>query len=72
MLYTADMTKDEEEWAVEDHIRGDQLSVVIDNLSPDTHYYFKIQARNSKGYSPVSPTVIFLTMSGEYDVMAIL
>lgn len=63
VMYTADMTQDEDEWA-EDHISGDKLSTVIKNLSPDTHYYFKIRARNSRGYGPGSPTVIFLTMSG--------
>jgi neogenin len=40
---------------------GDRLSTVIRDLTPDTTYYFKVQARNSKGNGPMSPTVIFRT-----------
>ena len=69
MLYTADLDLEESYWAEEDHIPGDRLSVIIDNLSPETTYYFKIQARNSKGYGPVSPTAIFLTKRGKHCIL---
>ena len=43
---------------------GDKTSTEIRSLDPDTKYYFKIQARNSKGYGPHSPVVMFRTRNG--------
>ena len=42
---------------------GDKTSTEIRSLDPDTKYYFKIQARNSKGYGPHSPVTVFRTRS---------
>ncbi|KAK1337894.1 LOW QUALITY PROTEIN: hypothetical protein QTO34_000995 [Cnephaeus nilssonii] len=36
----------------------------IENLKPNTRYYFKVQAKNPQGYGPVSPSVSFVTESG--------
>uniref|UniRef100_A0A4X1VWQ5 Fibronectin type III domain-containing protein 1 n=1 Tax=Sus scrofa TaxID=9823 RepID=A0A4X1VWQ5_PIG len=36
----------------------------IENLKPNTRYYFKVQAKNPHGYGPVSPSVSFITESG--------
>uniref|UniRef100_A0A5F8G3H4 Fibronectin type III domain-containing protein 1 n=1 Tax=Monodelphis domestica TaxID=13616 RepID=A0A5F8G3H4_MONDO len=35
----------------------------IENLKPNTRYYFKVQAKNPYGYGPVSPSVSFVTES---------
>ncbi|XP_074044057.1 fibronectin type III domain-containing protein 1 isoform X2 [Macrotis lagotis] len=35
----------------------------IENLKPNTRYYFKVQAKNSHGYGPISPSVSFVTES---------
>nr|XP_033793976.1 fibronectin type III domain-containing protein 1 isoform X2 [Geotrypetes seraphini] len=35
----------------------------IENLKPNTRYYFKIQAKNPHGYGPVSPSLAFVTES---------
>uniref|UniRef100_A0A8D0PW59 Fibronectin type III domain-containing protein 1 n=1 Tax=Sus scrofa TaxID=9823 RepID=A0A8D0PW59_PIG len=35
----------------------------IENLKPNTRYYFKVQAKNPHGYGPVSPSVSFITES---------
>ncbi|XP_077139266.1 fibronectin type III domain-containing protein 1 [Ranitomeya variabilis] len=35
----------------------------IENLKPNTRYYFKIQARNPHGLGPMSPSVSFVTES---------
>ncbi|EPY85243.1 hypothetical protein CB1_000390058 [Camelus ferus] len=36
----------------------------IENLKPNTRYYFKVQAKNPHGYGPVSSSVSFVTESG--------
>ncbi|KAM4770965.1 fibronectin type III domain-containing protein 1 [Rhinophrynus dorsalis] len=38
-------------------------SFPIENLKPNTRYYFKIQAKNPYGFGPVSPSVSFVTES---------
>ncbi len=65
MFYTTDSTQRDRDWVVED-IRGDRLSVTIVDLSPETTYYFKVQARNSVGSGPSSPTVIYRTPKCKY------
>ncbi|XP_044242392.2 fibronectin type III domain-containing protein 1 isoform X2 [Ursus arctos] len=35
----------------------------IENLKPNTRYYFKVQAKNPHGYGPISPSVSFVTES---------
>ncbi|XP_011374610.1 fibronectin type III domain-containing protein 1 [Pteropus vampyrus] len=35
----------------------------IENLKPNTRYYFKVQAKNPHGYGPISPSVSFITES---------
>ncbi|EMP36397.1 Fibronectin type III domain-containing protein 1 [Chelonia mydas] len=36
----------------------------IENLKPNTRYYFKVQAKNPYGYGPISSSVTFVTESG--------
>ncbi|XP_019699920.2 neogenin isoform X4 [Harpegnathos saltator] len=59
IIYSTD-TKWERDWLVEGVI-GDKVDAIIKGLRPNTLYYFKIQARNSKGYGPFSITVSFKT-----------
>ncbi|CAL1539674.1 unnamed protein product, partial [Lymnaea stagnalis] len=60
IYYTNDLHTDDMMWPVEGVV-GDRLSTVIDKLTPDTRYHFKVQARNSKGYSPKSVPVTYMT-----------
>ncbi|XP_053387197.1 neogenin-like [Mercenaria mercenaria] len=60
VFYTTDPTKDDLDWVVEG-VLGEKLSMTITDLTADTVYYFKVQARNSKGYGPMSPTKIYRT-----------
>jgi hypothetical protein len=41
-------------------VRGDRTSILIRNLTPGQNHHFKLQARNSKGYGPFSPSVSLL------------
>ncbi|XP_054724817.1 neogenin-like isoform X2 [Uloborus diversus] len=63
VFYTTDNTQRDRDWVVEGVI-GDKLSAIISNLMPDTTYYFKIQARNTKGYGPLSSEVVYKTPPG--------
>nr|CAD7442449.1 unnamed protein product [Timema bartmani] len=60
IFYTDDHKKHDRDWVVEG-IVGDKMTTTITRLKPDTMYYFKIQARNNKGYGPFSSTVSFST-----------
>ncbi|KAK9751964.1 Neogenin C-terminus [Popillia japonica] len=60
IFYTTDSSKKDRDWTVE-AIKGDKHSYVIHELMPATIYYFKIQARNSRGYGPISSMVSFKT-----------
>jgi len=42
-------------------IKGDRLSLQIRGLLSKTTYYFKLQAKNSKGFGPFTPITSFLT-----------
>lgn len=64
VFYTTDSTKNDLDWVVEG-VLGEKLSLTITDLTPDTTYYFKVQARNSKGYGPTSPVKIYKTPKGE-------
>ncbi|RZC39998.1 neogenin, partial [Asbolus verrucosus] len=60
ILYTDNRTKSDREWLPQ-ATKGDKHSAVLRDLKPLTEYYFKVQARNSKGYGPFSNVVIFTT-----------
>ena len=65
ILYTTDPSLDDREWVYQGISRGDKLSTTIRELTPATTYYFKVQARNSKGMGPMSKTVVFETPRGK-------
>ncbi|XP_054015802.1 neogenin isoform X5 [Hylaeus anthracinus] len=60
IFYSTDNTKWDRDWLIEAVI-GDKTEFIVKSLKPSTTYYFKIQARNSKGYGPFSTTVPFKT-----------
>ncbi|KAL3287322.1 hypothetical protein HHI36_001797 [Cryptolaemus montrouzieri] len=65
IFYSDNATKSDREWSVL-AIKDDKHSSIIPDLKPFTEYFFKIQARNSRGYGPFSPIVSFKT--GRIDV----
>ncbi|XP_050305807.1 neogenin isoform X2 [Anthonomus grandis grandis] len=60
ILYTDNKNKTDALWKALP-VKGDNHSSIIYNLEPFTLYYFKVQARNSRGYGPFSNTVFFRT-----------
>lgn len=60
IFYTEDKRRPDREWVVEGVV-GDKTAVQLHHLHPDKRYYFKIQARNSKGYGPHSSVVMYRT-----------
>lgn len=66
IFYSTDNKQDDRDWAVK-VIVGDKLNAVISNVQPASMYFFKIQARNNKGYGPLSGEVSFKTLPGKLD-----
>ncbi|XP_006565869.1 neogenin isoform X5 [Apis mellifera] len=60
IFYSIDNTKWDRDWLIEGVI-GDKTEFIVKGLQPSMTYYFKIQARNSKGYGPFSTTYPFKT-----------
>ncbi|XP_038640295.1 neogenin-like isoform X5 [Scyliorhinus canicula] len=60
IYYSTDITAEIHDWVIEPVV-GDRLTHQIQDLTLDTTYYFKIQARNSKGMGPLSDFVQFRT-----------
>ncbi|XP_055945929.1 neogenin-like isoform X2 [Argiope bruennichi] len=63
IFYTTDKTQRDRDWVVEGVV-GDKMTTVLKGLTADTTYYFKIQARNNKGYGPLSSEIAFHTAPG--------
>lgn len=63
IFFHTDNKARERDWQVEGVV-GDKLTATIKGLQPDTQYFFKIQARNSKGYGPISNEIPFTTLPG--------
>ncbi|KAK1789709.1 hypothetical protein P4O66_015604 [Electrophorus voltai] len=69
IYYSTDVNAEVHDWVVEP-VMGNRLTHQIQELTLDTTYYFKIQARNSKGMGPLSDTVQFRTPKGNQSVLA--
>ena len=69
VFFTTDSTNPDRDWVVEGVI-GERIATTIRDLTPATTYYFKIQARNTMGYGPTSPMVIFRTPSCKFRTYA--
>uniref|UniRef100_A0A8C0SEA5 Netrin receptor DCC n=2 Tax=Canis lupus familiaris TaxID=9615 RepID=A0A8C0SEA5_CANLF len=61
LFYTLDKNIPIDDWVMET-ISGDRLTHQIMDLNLDTMYYFRIQARNSKGVGPLSDPILFRTL----------
>uniref|UniRef100_A0A671QUY2 Neogenin-like n=1 Tax=Sinocyclocheilus anshuiensis TaxID=1608454 RepID=A0A671QUY2_9TELE len=60
IYYSTDVNAEVHDWVIEPVV-GNRLTHQIQDLTLDTTYYFKIQARNSKGMGPMSDAVQFRT-----------
>ncbi|XP_076055481.1 neogenin protein frazzled isoform X2 [Oratosquilla oratoria] len=60
IFYTTDANGD---WVMEED-SGDRMTFTIRGLTPSTLYYYKMQARNNKGFGPFSPVSNFTTLPG--------
>ncbi|XP_047426142.1 netrin receptor DCC [Mugil cephalus] len=70
LYFTLDKNMPIDDWVMES-ISGDRLTHQIVDLHLDTVYYFRIQAKNSKGVGPLSESVHFRTTKVEHpDKMA--
>ncbi|TSL68267.1 Neogenin [Bagarius yarrelli] len=61
IYYSTDVNAEVHDWVIEPVV-GNRLTHQIQELTLDTTYYFKIQARNSKGMGPMSEAVQFRTL----------
>ncbi|XP_058256684.1 neogenin 1a isoform X9 [Hemibagrus wyckioides] len=64
IYYSTDVNAEVHDWVIEPVV-GNRLTHQIQELTLDTTYYFKIQARNSKGMGPMSDAVQFRTLKAE-------
>uniref|UniRef100_A0AAX7TYP6 Neogenin 1b n=1 Tax=Astatotilapia calliptera TaxID=8154 RepID=A0AAX7TYP6_ASTCA len=64
IYYSTDVNAVVHDWVIEPVV-GNRLTHQIQELTLDTTYYFKIQARNSKGMGPMSEPVQFRTPKTE-------
>ncbi|XP_046583259.1 neogenin-like [Haliotis rubra] len=60
ILYATNKTWDNRDWTVM-QVQGEDLSTSLNSVKPEQTYYFKVQARNRKGYGPFSNVVAFTT-----------
>ncbi|XP_020805463.1 neogenin isoform X2 [Drosophila serrata] len=62
IYYTTDTTKRDRDWSIE-AFAGEETSLMLPNLKPYTTYYFKVQARTTKGSNnaPFSALVSYTT-----------
>lgn len=56
ILYTTDSEKRDREWNYE-NVPADKTSVIINQLTPQTTYYFKVQTKHNKNLGPFSAMV---------------
>uniref|UniRef100_A0A671R3L6 Neogenin-like n=1 Tax=Sinocyclocheilus anshuiensis TaxID=1608454 RepID=A0A671R3L6_9TELE len=64
IYYSTDVNAEVHDWVIEPVV-GNRLTHQIQELTLDTTYYFKIQARNSKGMGPMSDAAQFRTPKAE-------
>ncbi|XP_066989583.1 neogenin isoform X3 [Macrobrachium rosenbergii] len=58
IFYTTDAAGD---WVMEEVV-GDQMTFTVHGLTPSTLYYYRMQARNAKGFGPFSSIGNFTTL----------
>ncbi|CAI4226532.1 unnamed protein product [Auanema sp. JU1783] len=69
IFYTDKVSAPDKNWTTT-YVRGDRLSYHPSNLLPRTVYYFKIQARNEKGYGPFSPIESYSPLDKEKSIIS--
>uniref|UniRef100_A0A3Q2ZEQ5 Neogenin 1a n=1 Tax=Kryptolebias marmoratus TaxID=37003 RepID=A0A3Q2ZEQ5_KRYMA len=69
IYYSTDVNAVVHDWVIEPVV-GNRLTHQIQDLTLDTTYYFKIQARNSKGMGPMSEAVQFRTPKSKFPPWA--
>lgn len=47
-----------------EEVLGDRMTFTVQGLTPSTLYYYKMQARNIKGFGPFSAVGNFTTLPG--------
>uniref|UniRef100_A0A914EIH3 protein-tyrosine-phosphatase n=1 Tax=Acrobeloides nanus TaxID=290746 RepID=A0A914EIH3_9BILA len=57
------MSTDVTEWEVKE-VKQDELMTTLYELDPDKTYYVQVQAKNAKGYGPMSKVVTVITKPG--------
>jgi len=62
ILYSTDDSRPDREWSIHPLV-GDKMNSLINDMLPDTLYFFKIQAKNDKGSGPVSDPISFRTLA---------
>lgn len=70
IYYSTDVNAEVHDWVIEPVV-GNRLTHQIQELTLDTTYYFKIQARNSKGMGPMSDAVLFRTPKGKLQRLTV-
>lgn len=71
IYYSTDVNAEIHDWVIEPVV-GNRLTHQIQELTLDTPYYFKIQARNSKGMGPMSEAVQFRTPKGKLSHVSVI
>lgn len=71
ILYTTDNSSSDSDW-VSVTVEGELMSFTVKELTPNTNYYFKIQAKNAVGYGPFSPFTNIKTMPGIILIICML
>ncbi|XP_061036073.1 neogenin isoform X6 [Eubalaena glacialis] len=71
IYYSTDVNAEIHDWVIEPVV-GNRLTHQIQELTLDTPYYFKIQARNSKGMGPMSEAVQFRTPKDSNMLLVII
>lgn len=56
ILYTTDSEKRDREWSYE-YVPSDKTNVIINQLTPHTTYFFKVQSKHGKNLGPFSAMV---------------
>ncbi|XP_021340999.1 papilin-like isoform X4 [Mizuhopecten yessoensis] len=60
LYYTTNAREEEDSWNRQEMV-GDHLTSTVNNLKPNTLYYFKIRASNREGMGPASKPVFYTT-----------
>lgn len=66
IFYTTDPTVTD--WVME-KVMGDRLTFTVHGLTPSTQYFYKMHARNVKGFGPFSSVGNFTTLPSKKELL---